>query len=100
MNELNAKVAKILGWFISPGIGGPLWHRPGDARSWPEPQFDADPTLLPEMLAWLHERWGNVELHIGKSDTMAAVLVGDPVSGKTINEAVARLVVAVAEKKP
>jgi hypothetical protein len=105
LDALSERVAKELGWSVAPGFFGPVWRKPGDARSYPPPIYASDWSLLPEMLAWLRERgWLLSMMQIGGWHVTGEMVSGSlhcryPVRAATLPEAVARLVVAVAERE-
>lgn len=122
LNDLSKRVAKVLGWICSQ-IG---WYRLDKSGRPPAsfgnytilPRFASDWSLLPEMLAWLRERLPDADVVLSQDNSLqecqAVVwpkaagsmtargdLVGGVVvkGGDTLPEAVARLVVAVAERE-
>lgn len=100
--------------------GGDYWEslcgNPPDGSSPPPlirhvPKFDSNPATIPEMAAWLHANGvDNVQLNswrLGNDGKPGASAVGiedddwttSYVEGATLNEALARLVCAVAEAR-
>ena len=105
--DLDRLVAEILGWTTL--VPGPDWIMP-EVLHWLRPcgkfqgscpAFSTNPRRIEEMLAWLRKgKEVNIVVQIGVSDWgVSAVIVGRPkiARGDTIQHALARLVVAVAE---
>lgn len=107
---LDEACARAMGWtFITYPDGpcpdvkhwkSPVWDKPSDIHWRPCRPFSDCAETLPEMLAWLTDRIGFVRIDVSKNN----VTVADDESllcfGPTLNEAVARLVVAVAADAP
>lgn len=103
--KLNEAVALAMGWT------GPnrykLWRNPATQCSGgPPPAYSTDPATQAEMISWLQERTGGLELLYWSGGSWQAVTMPPrtsprciPQTGATINEALARLVVAVAESE-
>jgi hypothetical protein len=107
LDALSERVAEVLGWICCP-IG---WYRLDKAGRPPVsfgdytilPRFASDWSLLPEMVEWLRERDMDFEIFFG--DDLWYVTAGSSFDFygtcdcDTLPEAVARLVVAVAERE-
>ncbi len=99
--KLDEAVAMAMGWrnkstgWVEPKFGAQTMRYP---RS-----YSTDPATQAEMLAWLQDRGSRVELVWNEDELPAWGAWMAPrskeQSGATINEALARLVVAVAESE-
>lgn len=105
--ELDERVAKAMGWTVE-------WNKHGgvllcrcehEVRSL-LPAYSIDCAALPEMMAWLQNRGSSIEMrwefdsgwHVEHYNATTCASYGEVV-GKTLNEAVANLVIAVAESE-
>lgn len=103
LDALSERVAKVLGWSVPDAPGRAYWRSP-DSVLWRLPAYASDWSLLPEMLAWLRERGMHVRIQLYVKSGCAVTASGDLVvpdlaEADTLPEAVARLVVAVAERE-
>lgn len=106
--ELDEKVARALGWaklrWDGPNLIG---RKPGKAGMWCAGSYSTDYACVPEMLAWLRGRGYHAIMLVSAVDGMATASCYTGLldtsklmqHGATIPEALARLVVAVAEAK-
>lgn len=104
---LNEAVARAMGWTFTTypdGLEIAHWHPPGMTiknSAKPCPSYFTDPATQAEMLAWLLQHTtGSIAIDV--DDTASArcrAWGGTEEVGATINEALARLVVAVAERE-
>lgn len=111
---LDEAAAIAMGWrclskttgapHLSKWTDGKTLQHPGPTPRMRLPLFHANPATIPEMLAWLHQFGGIVELLSGPLEaTVRIVGKGQHamrgVTGATLNEALARLVVEVARAR-
>ena len=95
--ELDAACARAMGHKI---LNGHIERPTGGYHG--IPKFSTDAATLPEKMAWLR-RNGSIDIEIGRHEDDVVATWHDNYGGKvvcrgsTIDEAVARLVVAVAE---
>ncbi len=104
--ELDRAVAVQLGWeYCGSEPGWEYWIRTDGVSRRGMPECSTDPEHIPEMLEWLAARGQAVRIFIGPKGVYAGCN-GVPMSfnehkaeGKTLQEALARLVLAVAGAK-
>ena len=100
LDALSERVAGMMGWRkLNDSHFG--WERAPLRALYPQPSYASDWSLLPEMLAWLRERiTDTLKIEEFIDGHVTAWLFGSAfVTGETLPEAVARLVVAVAERE-
>lgn len=107
--ELDEAAARAMGWTFITFPNGPCpdvkhWKHPEGEYHWRKtPSLSTDPAHIPEMLAWLR-KFASVEMFAWRNDDVEAATIHSDrhrldcrVGGSTLSEALARLVVAVAE---
>jgi len=104
LDALSERVARKMGWQPVPEFPS-FWTEPNRAGYRDSADFATEWELVPEMLAWLRER-GQVTIHIPMTESIGVQVSFDDVDtididaeSPTLPEAVARLVVAVAERE-
>lgn len=108
---LDESAAIAMGWTVERGYYGSFdrWTSPsGESPSgefWTGVAFSTDPARIPEMLAWLHDNgktcviMASYEDHVTCCGTQHVSNDNIHTKGRTLPEALARLVVAVAAAK-